>query len=103
MDIEELLQKLFSLKYVSKSFSDSRSEEFNIISDYGGQKTIVRNAVEEWYLGQQERQNVKIAELEAKVYAYEKIIANSNFKPLIMDAEGYIKRHTTKEGSVDNG
>lgn len=103
MDIEELLQKLFSLKYVSKGFSGSGSEEFNIISDYGGQKTIVRNAVEEWYLGQQGRQNVKIAELEAKVYAYEKIIANSNFKPLIMDAEGYIKKHTIKEGGVENG
>ena len=51
----------------------------------------------------QAENEVKIAELEAKVYAYEKIIANSNFKPLIMDAEGYIKKHTTKEGSVDNG
>lgn len=102
MDIEELLQKLFSLKYVS-SIGSGRSEEYHIISSFSGQQTIVRNAVEEWYLGQQERQNVKIAELEAKVYAYEKIIANSNFKPLIMDAEGYIKKHTTKEGSVDNG
>ena len=26
---------------------------------------------------------IKIAELEAKVYAYEKIIANSNFAPII--------------------
>lgn len=101
MDIEELLQKLFSLKYVSSI--GGRSEEYNIISDYSGQRTIVRNAVEEWYLGQQERQNVKIAELEAKVYAYEKIIANSNFKPLIMDAEGYLEKHTIKEGKVNNG
>lgn len=102
MDIEELLQKLFSLKYVS-GLGSGRNEEYHIISDFSGQRTIVRNAVEEWCLGQQERQNVKIAELEAKVYAYEKIIANSNFKPLIIDAEGYIKRHMIKEGSVDNG
>lgn len=101
MDIEKLLQKLFSLKYVSDI--GRNGEEYHVISNFHGQQTIVRNAVEEWYLGQQERQNVRIAELEAKVYAYEKIIANSNFKPLIMDAEGYIEKHTIKEGSVDNG
>ena len=30
----------------------------------------------------------KIAELEAKVYAYEKIIANSNFAPIISKEKG---------------
>ena len=83
MDIESLLQKLFSLKYVSKGYCSNRSEEYKIIGDYAGQQTIVRNAVEEWYLEQTERQNVKIAELEAKVYTYEKIIANSNFRPIL--------------------
>ena len=29
----------------------------------------------------------KISELEAKVYAYEKIIANSNFAPIIREIE----------------
>lgn len=77
MDIESLLKKLFDLKYARES------REVNIIGTYNGQQTIVRNAVIEWYLEQTERQNVKIAELEAKVYAYEKIIANSNFKPLL--------------------
>ena len=28
---------------------------------------------------------IKIAELEAKIYTYEKIIANSNFAPIIID------------------
>lgn len=92
MDIESLLQKLFSLKYVSDSSYGSGNREYQIIGNYAGQQTIVRNAVEEWYLEQTERQNVKIAELEAKVYTYEKIIANSNFKPLL-----------NTEGSVNNG
>ena len=99
MDIESLLQKLFSLEYVSKSYSSERSETYRIIGNYGGQQTIVRNAVEEWYLEQKEQQNVKIAELEAKIYAYEKIIANSNFKPLLLEvSDNYLVK-----GSVDNG
>ena len=28
--------------------------------------------------------NKRLGELEAKVYAYEKIIANSNFKPVLI-------------------
>jgi len=93
MDIESLLQKLFNLEYVSgKSYDGGSRRAYSIIGEYDGQQTIVRNAVEEWYLEQKERQNVKIAELEAKIYAYEKIIANSNFKPLL-----------NTEGGVDNG
>ena len=87
MDIESLLQKLFSLEYVSAD-SRSCSNSYPVIGDYRGQRTLVRNAVEEWYLEQKGRQNVKIAELEAKVYTYEKIIANSNFKPLLEREEG---------------
>ena len=33
----------------------------------------------------------KIAELEAKVYAYEKIIANSNFAPIISNEKSELK------------
>ena len=39
---------------------------------------------------------LEISELEAKVYAYEKIIANSNFKTILEDNK--IKKKTKKRG-----
>lgn len=90
VDIEGLLKALYGLKYVSESCLGGKREEYNIISNYGGQQTIVRNAVEGWWKDQEARTHIREAELEAKVYTYEKIIANSNFKPLI-------------ERGVDNG
>ena len=34
---------------------------------------------------------IKIAELEAKIYTYEKIIANSNFAPIISNEKSELK------------
>lgn len=81
MDIDNLLEILMSLKYKD----ESEQFEYHVISSCN--RALVSNEVRKWF----EEQNIKsaidiqtkIAELEAKVYAYEKIIANSNFAPIL--------------------
>lgn len=43
-------------------------------------KIVVEQIIRQYLL---ENHDGKIGELEAKVYAYEKIIANSNFAPIL--------------------
>lgn len=81
MDVDNLIERLLSLKYRN----ESEQVEYHVISSRN--RHLVSNEVRKWY----EEQNIKatidiqtkIAELEAKVYAYEKIIANSNFAPIL--------------------
>ena len=81
MDIDNLIERLLSLKYRN----ESEQVEYHVINSRN--RALVSNEVRKWY----EEQNIKatidiqtkIAELEAKVYAYEKIIANSNFAPIL--------------------
>ena len=82
MDIDNLIERLMSLTYRNKS----DTYDFAIISDI--HKGKVFNEIMSWYKDQNISNEIieckrKIAELEAKVYAYEKIIANSNFAPII--------------------
>lgn len=87
MDINNLIERLLSLKYRN----ESEQFEYHVISSCN--RHLVSNEVRKWY----EEQNIsneiigykrKIAELEAKVYTYEKIIANSNFAPIISKEKG---------------
>ena len=81
MDINNLIERLLSLKYKN----ESEQIEYHVISSRD--RALVSNEVRKWF----EEQNIKatidiqtkIAELEAKVYTYEKIIANSNFAPIL--------------------
>ena len=71
MDIDNLIERLM---------------DFYIIPD--SHKDKICNEIMSWYKTQNISNEIiecksKIAELEAKVYAYEKIIANSNFAPII--------------------
>ena len=82
MDIDNLIKRLMSLTYRNKN----DTYDFPIISD--SYKDKVFNEIMSWYQTQNISNEIieckrKIAELEAKVYAYEKIIANSNFAPII--------------------
>ena len=84
MDIDDLIERLMSLTYRNKS----DTYDFNIISD--SHKDKVFNEIMSWYKDQNISNEIieckrKIAELEAKVYAYEKIIANSNFSPIMRE------------------
>ena len=87
MDIDNLIERLMSLTY-----RDSGDKyDFHIISD--SHKDKVFNEIMIWYKTQNVTNEIieckrKIAELEAKVYTYEKIIANSNFAPIISKGKG---------------
>ena len=89
MDLDDLIKRLMSLTYSNKS----NTYDFPIISD--DHKDKVFDEIKSWSKAQDITQEIinkeyeiievkkRIAELEAKVYAYEKIIANSNFAPII--------------------
>ena len=86
MDIDNLIKRLMSLTYRNKN----DTYDFPIISD--SYKDKVFNEIMSWYKDQNISNEIieckrKIAELEAKVYAYEKIIANSNFAPIIKNSD----------------
>ena len=82
MDIDNLIERLMNLTY---------RDEFNVI--LACHKDKVFNEIMSWYKTQNVSNEIieckrKIAELEAKVYTYEKIIANSNFAPIISKEKG---------------
>ena len=89
MDIDNLIERLVSLTYRDRD----AKYDFNVISDRHKEKVF--DEIKSWSKAQDITQEIinkeyeiievkkRIAELEAKVYAYEKIIANSNFAPII--------------------
>ena len=88
--LEYLVSNLMSLKYEDKGYSGG-TYQYDVISRK--HRDMVKTAIVEWYdmyFGAEYGR--KIAELEAKVYTYEKIIANSNFAPIIQDRDLPVKR-----------
>lgn len=82
MDIEELLRDLFKATYRS----ESDRFDFEIIGDR--HKAKIETVVRLWASRQNlSNLNVKIATLEAKVFAYEAIISNSNFNAILKTEE----------------
>ena len=87
MDIDNLIERLMNLTYRAYRDKDDITY-FHIISN--SHKEKVCDEIKSWYKAQKLSDEIieykrKIAELEAKVYAYEKIIANSNFAPIIRE------------------
>ena len=81
MDLNNLIERLMNLRYSG----NEDKYDFNVIP--AKYKDKVFNEIMSWYQTQNISNEIieykrKIAELEAKVYAYEKIIANSNFAPI---------------------
>lgn len=74
--IKELMKEISNLKYKE----DNYSFEFNVISGGKENLTKLENVIRKFLL---DNQDAEIGELKAKVYAYEKIIANSNFAPIL--------------------
>lgn len=74
--VQELLKNLRDLTY----FTDilGRKERFSVISQEGYDK--VENVIRQFLL---DNHDSEYGELQAKVYTYEKIIANSNFAPML--------------------
>ena len=77
LDLEELCRRLFNATY------RGNNTDYHVISSY--HHSIIEEIVKTWGAEQVTKSESakKIGELEAKVYVYEQIIANSNFKPLL--------------------
>ena len=84
MDVEKLMEALERTEYRTKSSYNGEHLSFNIISG-DDQRAALRKTVYGWAAEQTTDVDLtkRCAELEAKCYAYEKIIANSNFAPML--------------------
>lgn len=85
---EELIDMICNAEYTYIT-SGGDTRKMNIVSEYSSsasaERAAVAQAVYTW-LGNQQLDVEKdraFGELSAKVYAYEKIIANSNFSPML--------------------
>ena len=83
MDLEDLIEELCKATYTDKGGKHK-------IIYFEAEKLAIKNIVYTWGAKQQTTidDSKRIAELEAKCYAYEKIIANSNFAPVVFDPPG---------------
>lgn len=84
-DLDKLLDKICSAEYEYLSPSDGRKTTLRVCYCNSKERAAIAQAINEWAIGQQTDAEMEkyIGTLEAKVYAYEKIIANSNFAPMI--------------------
>lgn len=82
-DYEELIREICLTSYVHKMYDGGTYKR--MVGDDDEASTAIAKAVYTW-ASKQEGYNSAIrelGELKAKVYAYEQIIANSNFKPML--------------------
>lgn len=79
--VQELLKKLRGLTYLTDILG--KKERFSVIAREGYDK--VENVIRQFLL---DNHDSEYGELQAKVYTYEKIIANSNFAPMIKKEQG---------------
>lgn len=77
MNVDGLINKLFSLTYKDKGYSYN----FPVISNE--HKTQIETAIREWAIENGDKKDAIIASLEAKCSVYEAVISKSNFGPLI--------------------
>lgn len=88
--LDYLVSNLMSLKYEDKGYSGG-TYQYDVISRK--HRDMIKTAIVEWYnMNFGAEYGRKIGELEAKVYTYEQIIANSNFAPMIQDRDLPVKR-----------
>ena len=81
MNIDNLIERLEKAKYHKQGYNFA----FDLLGDE--QKAVAKEIIYGWAAEQisDVELNKKCAELEAKCYAYEKIIANSNFAPVMQE------------------
>lgn len=94
-DIAILMSELSSLTY----YSSEAKYKFDVI--HKPELTRVEEVIRKYLL---ELHDHKLAELEAKVYTYEKIIANSNFSPILDKKDKWteLKYRLKEELQLDN-
>lgn len=91
LDIDELTEKVCNAEYTEPSLLDrGKMQTFKVCTCGDAERDAIRRAISEYAIQRAPTEiATKIAELEAKVFAYEKMIANSTFAPLL---NGYISR-----------
>ena len=91
IDIDALTEKVCNAEYTKPSLLDRGKMETYKVCAYGDAKRVaIRRAISEYAIQRAPSEiATKIAELEAKVFTYEKFVANSTFAPLL---NGYISR-----------
>ena len=89
MDIEKLMKDLKNLKRPTELWG--KTEYFPVIS--AEHLPDVEMIIRQHLLDEHDKE---IGELKAKVYAYEKIIANSNFAPMIIKEKAIAESENNK-------
>ena len=101
MDVNELIDALEKATY---TYTSGNNEYTSSLISGNRAHDLLKKVVYEWERKQEEtKTKIRIAELEAKVYTYEQIIANSNFAPVLIP-RGYIQplnEVPTKENSTN--
>lgn len=84
-DLDKLLDKICSAEYEYISSFDKKKTKTRVCYCCPEERRAIQGAIEEWAMEQMTdiEAEKRIGLLEAKVYAYEKIIANSNFAPMV--------------------
>lgn len=86
--LNELIDNICNASYTKEVCG--HTDEYTIVSRYSNSRTQERAAITQAVYGWAAKRlddtelRKKVGELEAKCYAYEKIIANSNFAPMII-------------------
>ena len=85
MDIDDLIDRLLKKTYKTKYSTGYGYYDSRLISGEEAQAAL-KNVIYDWAADQatSNDMNKKLGELEAKVLVYEKVIANSNFKPILI-------------------
>ena len=85
MEIDKLYNELISLKYRCKFYGSGRTDYYETEVVNKDAREIFRVALADVLNKQLTEYNRKIAILEAKVFAYEAILKNSNFAMAVID------------------
>ena len=94
MNIEKLIRAINTAEYYHTNISTGNTWKTNAVRDEDGAKAAIQKAIYEW--AAEEISDIdagkRIAELEAKCYTYEKVIANSNFATVAEASLGYCQK-----------
>ena len=109
MNIDELIDSICTAEYQYISEPCHETRTLTVVSRYSSsavnERAAIAEAVYKWFASNQEYQDAiklreEISELKASIYVYEKIIANSNFRPLIEGNEHEREVTDEKEDTV---
>ena len=97
MSIDEIYEKLIQLKYTARMYRGNDTYTIDVINKEG--RDVFRVALADALSDQFNEYKAKIATLEAKVFAYEAILKNSNFAMAVTDKE---KEMTPCNNCIEN-